>query len=190
MTPFLGTVGSSVAVCVVIVSGVTHLLRFSEFAVALRDQHVWPASTHLLAAMTSIAAELSLGIIGALTILAPERVDILPTFPLAAIAGLMLAYAAYASYLLRNRPGVPCGCSARSMPVTRLIPVRAVCLALLAGFGALSSSSILQRGDASSELLVTAFATLAITIVVWLLPGALKIERESDWRLALAAESH
>jgi hypothetical protein len=146
---------------VLLVSFAGHVLRPAGLPRALRAHHTLPAALIAPAAVMTALAEAAVGTLILIGFARPA---------LAAACALLTLYALYGSYVLRNRPSVPCGCAGSGdTPLTGWVVVRAAALAVLALAGAVWTAPFPQ----GSRLAITLLAGAVFAVLLWTLPLAL-----------------
>jgi hypothetical protein len=146
---------------VLLVSFAGHVLRPAGLSRALRAHRTLPAALITPIAVVTALAEASAAASALIGFARPG---------LAAACALLTGYALYGSYVLRNRPGVPCGCAgAGDTPLTAWVVARAAALAALALGGAASAGPLPHGG----RLAITLVAGAVFAVLLWTLPLAL-----------------
>jgi hypothetical protein len=146
---------------VLLASFAGHLLRPAGLPRALRAHRTLPSALIIPIAAATALAEAA---IAASTLVGFAR----PA--LAAACALLTGYGLYGSYVLRNRPGVPCGCAGSGdTPMTGWVVARAVALAALALAGAAEPGTFPQ----GARLAITLAAGSAFAVLLWTFPLAM-----------------
>lgn len=161
MSPLLRIVAAGVPLGILLAAGLSHLrrLRTLEANLAahglLRPALVQPASIAL------VAAEVLVGAGGIVAYFAGARA--VAGRLLVAAALVFLAFAVYATIVLRVRPGATCGCAYADGPISALIPIRAVALGAVSLAAALDPVSMSDLESAYQQALsVMAICTLGV----------------------------
>jgi hypothetical protein len=119
------------------------------------------------------ASEVTLGAAGVLAVVGVAAAQRWAELTFALTAVLFTTYAAYAAYLVRRRPGVPCACGDGEIvsvwTVTRAALVAAG--ASMAWLGGAAAPVWRLEGRAA----ITVLAVLALALLVWELPAALRL---------------
>jgi hypothetical protein len=175
VTEFIASVSALVALGVLLSAGVGHSLHLQAVAGLIREQSVWSAGHETVVAVAALSSELLLSLIGLTMILVDWGSRYLPLILLSA-AAVYIAFALYASYLVRKRPGAPCACSAKSDAASGHTVWRAAVLAGLSLAASALSDKIIaplhDHGVMVGGILVAACVGLAVPL--WTLPAALR----------------
>lgn len=172
MTHFLPTIASSIALSCLAVSGIVHVLRHDLFRHALRRQDVWKDREDIVAHAVAWA-EATIGLTGLLALInaLPARFLL---YSCAAAGATYGAYALYSVYLLRHRPGAPCGCSSSDDRVSVWTVVRVTMLLVYSIAGAFSASwPSLLAAMAGDELAIALLSAFSLGLLTWVLPQSM-----------------
>jgi hypothetical protein len=146
---------------VLLVSFAGHVLRPAALPRALRAHRTLPTALIIPAAVLTALAEAATGALALTGFARPA---------LAAAGALLTGYALYGSYVLRNRPAVPCGCAGSGGTyLTGWVVARAGALAALALAGAAWAASFPH----GARLAVVLLAGAVFAVLLWTLPLAL-----------------
>jgi hypothetical protein len=146
---------------VLLASFAGHVARPAGLPRALRAHRTLPAVLITPVAVVTALAEAAAGTLALIGFARPA---------LAAAGALLAGYALYGAYVLRNRPGVPCGCAGSGdTPLTGWVVTRAAALAALALAGARWSAPFPHGG----RLAITLVAGAVFAVLLWTLPLAL-----------------
>lgn len=157
MAGLLAAVFLYVGVLVLLVSGVSHMVRIDSFRAAIASHRIWPQGTEVLVAQAVTAAEIGIGGTGIVMAVSGHTENLGAV--LLAASGLYATFAAYGMLLLTRRPGASCGCAAVEQHITPSVPVRAALLGVSAAIGSESMGYIASLG--SAPIMETAIAWLA-----------------------------
>ena len=167
MAELLAGLGAGTVTLVLLASFAGHLRAPRALAAALAAHRTLPDPFVRPLAALVVAVEGLLGAASGLAFLAgrPHALRLA-----AAGAALLLAgYAAYALYVLRSRPEVPCGCAGAATPMSGGVAGRAAALALLA----LAAAAGPATGAPAAHITITVLASVMLAITLWLLPQAM-----------------
>jgi hypothetical protein len=187
MSAFLASVSAYAVFSLLVVSAQAHGRNMTGFISAIATQSVIPRRAITAVALAVFAAELLIGAAGLLAVFLLPAPAMLRMAALAA-AALFLIYTLYNWYLGRARPGSPCGCSQRPLPVSTWVVVRSGLLLAFATLVTAAPASILSPTDAPSSATIVTLAALFFATVIWYLPDALAnsspldIAKEADDR--------
>jgi hypothetical protein len=173
MSGLVATVGAGTASGTALIAGLSHLWRLARFRSELHRQRVLPSVLEWPVAVVLAAAEATLGVAGALAVVGVAGAQRWAGVTFALTAVLFTTYAAYAAYLFRRRPGVPCACG-DGETVSVWTVTRAALLAAgasAAWLGGAAAPVWRLEGRAA----VTVLAVLALALLVWELPAALRL---------------
>jgi hypothetical protein len=175
MGALFASVGAYTGLGILAGAGVAHAGGLRAFQGLVAGQAVWPRwlVTPVAAAVTAV--ELTVGLAGLATSLAPgwaARTWLSPRAALAAATLLYVAFGLYGLLLLWRRPGAPCACGHADQPVNLWVPVRAAVLAAGCGFAAASGDGVLAW-SATVDGLVVLLASAVFILLAWQLPAAL-----------------
>lgn len=166
---FLASIGATAGLLILAVSAYHHLHNRRMLEDAL-SAHGVPSQTLRTGLSIVIAAiESALAILGIVAVAFVEPI-IGTTF--AAITGMYVLYALYATWLLKAHPQSPCGCSAHQYPVNLWVPLRAAGLSCGTAVAAAASNHVYTATDHFQNL-VAAIAGVACGAILWALPEAM-----------------
>lgn len=169
MAGLLASVGATIVALVLLVSGLGHARGLQELMDVLAAQGFRSRVGRNAIASTVSTLEISLALLAGAAILVQHgyRVE-----SFLAISCLFGAYAVYAIWLIRQRPGVPCGCSSREHPVNIWVPIRAAVLCGCSIAAALAVGHV-YRDSPFSESVVAAIAGIGLATILWSIPSAM-----------------
>lgn len=173
MSGLMAAVGAGVSSATLLFSGITHLWRLGRFKSQLGRQRVLPPALEWPVVVGIAAAEVALGLGGVLALTGTLGSRSWGDTAFASAAVLFAAYAAYAAYLVRRRPGVPCGCGNGEEAASVWTVSRAALLGLGAGAACLGAADFPAPGPGWQGA-VAVLAALALALVVWNIPAALR----------------
>ena len=169
MAEMLAGVSAGTVTLVLLMASAGHLIEPGGLPAALAAHRTVPGVLVWPLAISVGALEGALGAVTGYALLTGRAHALM----LAAIgcALLFAGYAVYGLYVLRTRPGVPCGCASDGTPMSGWVTGRAAALALAsaaaaAGAGPATSS----RGE---HVAVIALSSAVFAIAAWLLPVAM-----------------
>lgn len=168
------TVAAVTALGVLAFSGIMHARHHATFGRLLAQQRVWSPRAQSAVLVATIGSELLLGLGGLLVLYGDFGTQRLLQAILAAAAVLFLTYLAYASYLLRRRPGAPCACGTGHEVVNGWTVARAGMLAVAALAAATAQHALARPPSPGMYGLVTVVGSLSLGVILWALPGALE----------------
>ncbi|MDN3355026.1 MauE/DoxX family redox-associated membrane protein [Actinomadura sp. DC4] len=163
-------------------AGTVALVLLAAFAGHLRAPRTLPAALAAhrvvpgpLRWAVAVAAAVLEGVLGAGTgyALVAGRAHLL-TLAASGAAVLLALYAAYALYVLRTRPSVPCGCATGpggDAPMTGWVPGRATALALASVAAAAGSGP--ATGSHGTHVAVLLLSSVVFAVLLSLLPQAM-----------------
>ena len=155
-------------------SGLVHTLSRPALASELAAQGLWDETARRLVSRLLGPLELLAGstaLVGAATVVAGGG-HVLATAALAVCAAAYAAFGAFASVLLRARPGAPCACTGLHAQVTWLVPARAALLTAAAVVASVQASALEAPATTTTA---AALAGLSFGVLLWILPDALAI---------------
>jgi hypothetical protein len=146
-----------------------HLRRPRALPAALTAHRTVPRPLIWPVAVASVALE---GLLGAVTGYAvlDGRAHLL-TLAAGGCAVLLGGYALYGLYVLRTRPGVPCGCAAEGTPMSVWVAARAAALALAALTAAAGAGQAVTAHGA--DAVIATLASIVFAASLWSLPLAM-----------------
>jgi hypothetical protein len=151
-------------------AGLTHLSHSRQFVSVLVRQKVWPKDIARVIAALIIAAELTIGGLGIVSLVPAFELVPIQTVALSATGSLYGAYACYSLFLWRRRPEAPCGCSPRDYATNGWVVSRAGLLCVAAFVGVASSDSLGEIASFSPDAFVSLAFGLSLATVWWLMP--------------------
>lgn len=169
-------VSSTTASMTLLGTGLSHINRIHLFQDQLRRQRVWERPWAIRAISMAVgAAELGLGSAGMALVITQATSHQLVSTTLAMSAGLYSAFAVYAFYVLKNRPGAPCGCAPLDEPIASWVVWRAVLLAALAVAGTVGTWHGSYDPVTGSKLVIGSLAGSVTAAIIWYVPPALRL---------------
>jgi hypothetical protein len=167
MTAMLSGVLAGTVALVLLAAFAGHVRSPRTLPAALAAHRTVPAVLVRPAALAATLLEGSLGAVIAYGLLTGRAATL--AFAAAGAAVLLAAYALYGLYVLRTRPGVPCGCAAHDTPMTGWVAGRAGALALASLVAAAGAGP--APGGAHAAIL--ALSSVVFAVVAWSLPLAM-----------------
>lgn len=170
MESLIASLGYYVSLAVLGFSGGAHLHAVSDFTFAIQMQtSLTRTSARGVAAVVAVTEILLAATALAATVVGDRSVS---RVTMIAIAGLFVVYTLYSSFLVRRRPGVPCGCSSDDISTSVWVIARAAALAGAAGAAALMPGRVAGLSS-SADFVVVVLSAGAFAVLLWNLPGAL-----------------
>ncbi|MDQ3964714.1 MAG: hypothetical protein M3277_12520 [Actinomycetota bacterium] len=170
MESLTASIGSYSSLSVLAFAGISHLRTSRRFAFAIQLQTgLRPSYARAVAAIVT-AAEILLAAAG-FTAIVVDSSGALRT-AMVVVAGLYGAYALYSGFLVRRRPGVPCGCSSDDISTSIWVVARAGALGIAAGAASRSPGEVVEWAP-SADFAIAAFSAGAFAVLLWNLPAAL-----------------
>jgi len=166
-----------IALSTLAATGVFHLRALPTFSRIVRQHRIWSYRAAPVVATCVVFGELVVGAGGMVAMFAGDEAARRLAVVLAVAA--YASFTAYGAFLLRSRPGVPCGCSAGGEePANEATVGRSAALALIAVVALLGTSS-LHASMQELEFAFTLLAGSALALLTWLLPAALHLPTPS-----------
>lgn len=168
---FVAAVSTSIVLCTLLISGVSHLARPHMLVAALRMQGMPGRSLPLAVSAFVISAEVALPGLGLWGVTSGQvsatRISLI------AAAALLALYSAWTAVLLRAGSTAPCGCMGHADEINLWVPLRATILGVLATAGAVSIGAAGVSGF--HQLVLVGLASLAGGVILWSLPAAMSV---------------
>jgi hypothetical protein len=154
-------------------SGLGHARTIRLFRQSIASHRVWPDALESLLAPAVTMVELGIGVLGGYLAFTGGRDQFIVALSVAATS-LFASYALYSLYLLRRRPGAPCGCSSAGGEVSEWVVIRAgllaaIALVLLLGINEGVGVRLLSPVRAT----IVIAAAVATGVIIWNLPAAM-----------------
>lgn len=155
-----------------LLSGVRDLLHPRTARKVIRTQRLLPLVLEWPVVLGRAAVETGVGVLGVLVSFSGNTTVLRLTLWTA--TGIYLSYTGFALFLIRHRPGAPCGCAGSSDQANAWTVARG---ALLGGLSVLSLIGLgdLVTSDMETVLTQALFASVALGAVIWQLPVALNV---------------
>jgi hypothetical protein len=169
MAAMLTGVSAGTVALILLVGFAGHLLHPRTLPAALMAHRTVPGPLIWPAAVAVGALE---GVLGAVTGYA-----LLAGRPRALVLGatgsglLFAAYALYGLYVLRTRPGVPCGCAADDTPMSGWVAGRAAALALASVTASAGAGSAVASHGV--HVAIAGLSSVVFAALLWSLPPAM-----------------
>jgi hypothetical protein len=169
MAELLAGLGAGTVALVLLASFAGHLRAPRALPAALAAHRTLPAPFVRPLAVLVVAVEGLLGAADGLALLTGRPYAL--RLAAAGAALLLAGYAAYALYVLRSRPEVPCGCAGADTPMSGWVAGRAAALAL-AALAAVAGAGP-ATGTTGAHTAVTLLASVMFATTLSLLPQAM-----------------
>lgn len=179
MVTYIASFAALAVTSTLLATGISHASSPSTLGTALRKQGLLPLRALRPVVVLVIAAEGVLGVAGTyLVVFSSARSTTALTVALVVSGTMLSTYTAYSWYLMRVRPGSPCGCMAGNYAVNGWVVLRAAALAT-ASFAAAQLSDRIQGLADGIPFAMIATSGLATATILWHLPAALRVPQLS-----------
>src|SRR5215203_373365 len=165
MSTFLASASAATSTAVLLWAGVSHVVHHSSFERALAAHELWPKKLVPGVAASVVAAEVAIGILGALAVVGITAVTIEVAFIAASVT--YAAFSIYAAVLYWLRGEAACGCSSFDEKVNIWTIGRTVALTVGAVAALVLPASVFPEAMSVQEVTTITLASAALGLLLW-----------------------